>query len=166
MFASNLTIMLTLDYLKSILKKSENGGLPFLTDDKQFLESAAGYDGIVELLQTKNIDVTLILEHNQIGEFSFRPGGFHVASQSLWIMRKVGFNEDRTHVQHEAFGDMKDILCMFGEHQHDAAFENWEWNHIPYGIRNAGANYTGYEFTLQFDEDTDLSYGAIRQPQL
>ncbi len=166
MFASNLTIMLTLDYLKSILKKSENGGLPFLTDDKQFLESAAGYDGIVELLQTKNIDVALILEHNQIGEFSFRPGGFHVASQSLWIMRKVGFNEDRTNVQHEAFGDMKDILCMFGEHQHDATLENWEWNHIPYGIRNAGANYTGYEFTLQFDEDTDLSYGAIRQPQL
>lgn len=157
--------MLTLDYLKNILLYSESeeetSGLPFLKDERQFLESAGGFDAITELIQTKGIPIALVLEHNEIGDFSFRPGGFEKSSQSIWIMKMVGFNEDRRTVQLETKTMMKDILRMFAGHEQDAALRQWEWDNIPYGTRNAGSNYTGYEFTLHFSEDIDLSYGAI-----
>lgn len=157
--------MLTLDYLKSILlyTETENGssGLPFLTSEAQFLESAGGFDGITELIQSKGLQTALVLEHNEVGELSFRPGGFHQASQSIWIMRMVGFNDDRRAIQKDTKVMMQDILRMFAGHEQDEPLKQWEWGSVPYGARNAGANYTGYEFTLHFSEDIDLSYGAI-----
>lgn len=148
--------MLTLDYLRNRL----NGQVTAIYKVKdQIIEAAGGYDGIVALIQTKNISPMIILENSEVGEFSFQPGGFLKSSQSLWVMQMVPKDGDRQKVQQECFKMMKRILSVFGKYEKkDPELEEWEWDRIPYGVRNAGANYTGYEFTLYFSEDTDLSY--------
>ncbi len=145
--------MLNLQYLKTILAD----GLSDVTDD-DIIESAAGYDGIVALIQTKGMQTAVVLEHNEVGEYSFRPGGFQRASQSIWVMRMVGADDDRRVVQDQMKDLMQRILGVFVHHEHDSQLSNWEWGSVPYGIRNAGPNYTGYEFTMSFNEDLDLSY--------
>lgn len=150
--------MLSISYLKSILKwdGQNSSGLPFLTNDNQFIESAAGYDGIIELIQNKGLQTALVLEQHQVGEFSVRPGGFISTSQSIWIMSMVGFNQSRSEIQHECFLRAKKILSMLIAHADDEQLSQWEWNRIPYGARNAGQNMTGYEITLYFNEDLNL----------
>ena len=150
--------MLTLEYLQQILP----GELTNVTDmEKQVIESAAGYDGIVALIQTKGISPMVILENSEVGEFSIRPGGFEKTSQSVWVMAKVARDADRRAAQDECREMMKRILKVFVKHEKDTQLAQWEWDRIPYGIRNAGPNYTGYEFTIYFSEDTDLSYTAL-----
>ena len=64
--------MLTLEYLRNRL----NGNITAIYKAKdQIIESAGGYDGIIALIQTKNISPMIILENSEIGEFSFQPGG-------------------------------------------------------------------------------------------
>jgi hypothetical protein len=125
---------------------------------QQVIESAAGFDGIVALIQTKGISPMVILENSEVGEFSFRPGGFEKNSQSIWVMKKVARDGDRRVTQVECRKMMRRILKVFNKHSNEAPLQQWEWDRIPYGIRNAGPNYTGFEFTLYFSEDTDLSY--------
>lgn len=150
--------MLTLDYLKAVLNDPKLS-LPDITDmDKQVIESAAGYDGIVSLVQTKGITPIIVLEHNSVGELSVRPGGFERASQSIWIMKMVGRDADRTAVQAWCKRGMKRIIKLLVKHIHEPQLKGWQPESIPYSIRNAGPNFTGYEFTLSFDEDVDLSY--------
>lgn len=144
--------MLSLQYIRQVLSGQLEG-----VSDSQIIESAAGYDGIVALVQTKGLPTAVVLEHNDVGEFSFRPGGFLKASQSLWVMRMVGRDADRRAVQDECAALMKRILSVFAARGDDAQLAGWEWNSVPYGIRNAGPNYTGYEFTMNFSEDIDMS---------
>ena len=150
--------MLTLSYLRSIL----SGEIERLTDPQsQVMESSGGYDGIVALIQTKSLQKAVVLEHNSVGELGVRPGGFMLANQSIWIMQMVGRDADRTAAQKECFDDMKRIIAVLNHHSHEAQLEGWAPGTIPYSIRNAGANYTGYEFSLNFSEDIDLSYKKL-----
>ena len=147
--------MLTLDYLRDIL----SGELAEVTDtSEQVIESAAGYDGIVALIQTKGISPMVIIENSEVGEFSLRPGGFLKSSQSIWVMKKVARDGDRRAIQDSCFAMMKRIISVFVKHAKDSQLYQWDWDSIPWGIRNAGPNYTGYEFTVYFEEDTNLSY--------
>lgn len=125
---------------------------------EQIIEGAGGYDGIVALIQTKNISPVIVLENSEIGEFSLRPGGFDKTSQSIWVMKMVPKDGNRSKFQKESKAMMEKIISVFVKHENDKELEQWEWDRVPYGIRNAGANFTGYEFTLYFSEDTDLSY--------
>lgn len=149
--------MLTLAYLQDILTNE----VPGLKDtEDQVLESAAGYDGIIELIQTKGLPVAVILEHNEMGNLSIRPGGFQTGSQSLWVMEMVAADEDRHAVQQQCWARAKRIVSVLLHRfdLDDAPLRQWDWNDIPYGVRNAGSNYTGYELVLHFTEDIDLSY--------
>jgi len=148
--------MLTLDYLRNRL----NGYVPAIYKVKdQIIEAAGGYDGIVALIQKKEISPVIILENSEFGEFSFQPGGFLKSSQSIWVMQMVSKDGDRQKAQVECFKMMKRILSILAVHdENDECLKEWEWDRIPWGVRNAGANYTGYEFTLYFSENTDLSY--------
>lgn len=149
--------MLTLSYLKNIIGKNITG----ITDlNKQVIESAAGYDGIVSLIQTKGVSPIIVLENSETGEFSCRPGGFLKTSQSVWVMKMVPRDGNRQAVQNECFLMMKRIISLFVEHQKDDELMEWEWGSIPWGIRNAGPNFTGYEFTVYFSENTDLSFNG------
>lgn len=149
--------MLTLSYLKNTLQNQVNG---IVNLEKQVIESAGGYDGILSLVQSKGISPVIILENSEVGEFSFRPGGFLNSSQSIWVMKMVGRDEDKRIVQDECFAIMKRILSIFSKRNKDEELKDWEWDRIPFGVRNAGANFTGYEFTMYFSEDTDLEYHA------
>ena len=151
-----LVDMLTIDYLQKTLR----GELPAaITKPKdQIMEGAGGYDGIVALIQTKNISPAIVLENSEIGEFSIRPGGFEKTSQSIWVMKMVPKDSDRSKIQRECKTMMEKIISIFVKHEKDLELAQWEWDRVPYGVRNAGANFTGYEFTLYFSEDTDLSY--------
>lgn len=148
--------MLTLQYLQNILR----GQMPndITKPATQIIESPGGYDGIISLIQTKGISPMVILEHSEMGEFSVRPGGFMKTSQSVWVMKMVGKEEDRRKVQDECLEMVKRIIGVFINHNKESELAEWEWDHIPYGVRNAGANFTGYEFTLHFSEDIDLGY--------
>lgn len=126
--------------------------------EKQVIESAAGYDGIVSIVQTKGITPIIVLEHNTTGELSVRPGGFERANQSIWIMKMVGRDEYRSAVQAWCKAKMKRIVSVLLKHGSASELFGWQPQSIPYSIRNAGANFTGYEFTLNFDEDIDLEY--------
>lgn len=148
--------MLTLPYLQKILR----GELPndITKPDTQIIEAAGGYDGIVSLIQTKGVTPVIILENSEVGEFGFLPGGFLRTSQSLWVMKMVAKDEDRQRVQNECMKMAKRILSVMVKHEHDDELEEWEYNSIPWGVRNGAANFTGYELTLHFSENTDLSY--------
>lgn len=185
---ANQDIMLTLDYLQSILFKREQASVtPHVTPravnphqidpiiivkpeveglekPEWVLESAAGYDGIIELIQTKGLPVCVVLEHNEMGNLSIRPGGFMMASQSIWIMEMVAADEDRRAIQMNCWRRMKRIISVLAKHFDDddkPLVGKWDPEDIPYGIRNAGSNYTGYEFVLHFAEDIDLSYHPL-----
>ena len=73
-------------------------------------------------------------------------------------MKKVPKDGDRSKIQRECKTMMEKIISIFVKHEKDQELAQWEWNSVPWGVRNAGANFTGYEFTLYFSEDTDLSY--------
>lgn len=146
--------MLNVDYLRKILR----GKINEIHDvNTQIIKSDAGYDGIIALIQEKGLETCIILEDSGFGELSLRPGGFHTTTQSIWIMQMVGNSEDRDSIQRRCFDMMKFIVSVFTIAD---GMEMKQWNplSIPYGVRNAGSNYTGYEFTLNFGEDTDLSY--------
>ena len=152
--------MLTLTYLQNHLTNI----IPGINDtSEQVIESAAGYDGIIELIQNKDLPLVVVLEHNEVGSFSFRPGGFHTTSQSIWIMEMVAADEDRRTIQQHCFALGRLLLTALKtikENLPDGSLDElagWEWQDIPYGVRNAGSTFTGYEFTLSFKEDTDLS---------
>ena len=147
--------MLSLSFLRQVMQ----GQMATIADvDKQIIESAAGYDGIVSLVQTKGVTPIIVLEHNTTGELSVRPGGFERANQSIWIMKMVGRDEDRAAVQAWCKAKMKRIVSVLVKHKIAPELFGWQPESIPYSIRNAGANFTGYEFTLNFDEDIDLEY--------
>lgn len=158
--------MLTLAYLQDILTNE----VPGLTDtSKQVLESAAGYDGIIELIETKEEPVAVVLEHNEMGNISIRPGGLQLSSQSLWVMEMVAADEDRRAIQLQCWERAKRIISVLihrweVDAAKDKAIKQWDWHDIPYGIRNAGPNYTGYELVLHFTEDIDISYHPLPEP--
>lgn len=155
--------MLTLSYLQTILI----GEVERLNDlEHQVIESAGGYDGIVALIQTKGLQKAVVLEHNSVGEMSALRGGFMMATQSIWIMQMVARDADRPSVQKECFTDMKRILCVLTKYAHSEQLKGWQSESIPYAIRNAGPNYTGYEFSLNFSEDVDLSYKALPKAEM
>ena len=147
--------MLTLEYLRHILQ----GEIAQVDNtEKQIIQSDAGYDGIISLIQTKGISPMIILENAEVGTLSFRPGGFSVMTQSIWVMKMVGRDDDRSKIQKECFKMMKRILSIMGKRNKDPELKEWEWDNIPWGARNAAANFTGYEFSLHFTEDVDLEY--------
>ena len=152
--------MLTLTYLQNHLTNI----IPGINDtSEQVIESAAGYDGIIELIQNKDLPLVVVLEHNEVGSFSFRPGGFHTTSQSIWLMEMVAADEDRRSIQQNCFNSVRHLLTALKTVKEDLPdgsmdeLAGWDWLDIPYGVRNAGSNFTGYEVTLYFRENTDLS---------
>ena len=151
--------MLTLNYLKSVLFANGRAEVEDIYKKDCILESAAGYDGIIKLIESGSLPVAVVLEHNEMGNLGLHnDGGFMTASQSLWVMEMVGEREDRRRVQERCWARAKRILAVMIDHSDDAPLKQWEWGDIPYGIRNTGPNYTGYELTLHFTEDIDLSY--------
>lgn len=151
--------MLTLSNLQTIIVGHVDG----ITGTNQVLESPGGYDGIISLIETKAPAVSVVLEHNEMGNLSIRPGGFMTSSQSIWVMEMAGANDDRRTVQQRCWSRLRDIIGLLtNEYNYGSSGElaGWDWDDMPFGLRNAGPNYTGYEMVMHFAEDIDLSYHA------
>lgn len=156
--------MLTLEYLKQIIgsaRKVEELSHPYeITDlDSQVIESDAGYDGIVELINVRpDADLAIVvLENSESFSFEVNPGGVQHLSQTVWCMAMVGADEDRKKVQLSMYNLMRRIIAKMILERRAGRLDGWDWSHIPVLVTNAGSNYTGYQFTLYFNEVTDLS---------
>ncbi|MBP9994094.1 MAG: hypothetical protein KBT67_04010 [bacterium] len=156
--------MLTLEYLKQIIgsaRKVEELSHPYeITDlDSQVIESDAGYDGIVELINVRpDADLAIVvLENSESFSFEVNPGGVQHLSQTVWCMAMVGADEDRKKVQLSMYNLMRRIIAKMILERRAGRLGGWDWSHIPVLVTNAGSNYTGYQFTLYFNEVTDLS---------
>lgn len=141
--------MLTLSYLQDIL----SGIMP----PPNIIESEAGYDAIIELIQTKGLERVIIFEPPEGGVFKVQPGGLDDTACSIWVMRMVGSDDSRRAIQRQCRKTLKAIIATFLKYRHDAPLQGWRMDSMPYSIRNAGANYTGYEMTIYFSDETKLS---------
>ena len=141
--------MLSLSYLQNILAD--------IMPPTNIIESDAGYDAIIELIQTKGLEKVIIFEPPEGGVFKLLPWGMDEAACSIWVMRMVGNEENRREIQKQCRKTLKAIIATFSVHRRDAALQGFQIESIPYSVRNAGANYTGYEMTIYFNDDTNLS---------
>lgn len=164
LFLQKKRAMLTLEYLKQIIgsaRKVEELSHPYeITDlDSQVIESDAGYDGIVELINVRpDADLAIVvLENSESFSFEVNPGGVQHLSQTVWCMAMVGADEDRKKVQLSMYNLMRRIIAKMILERRAGRLGGWDWSHIPVLVTNAGSNYTGYQFTLYFNEVTDLS---------
>lgn len=131
-----------------------------ITDlDKQVIESDAGYDGIVELINVRpDPDLSVvILEQPESFTYEINPGGVQHLSQTIWCMAMTSAEEDRKKVQRAMKVLMRRIISKMIKAKHSEELRYWDRSRIPVLLTNTAGNYTGYQFTLYFDEPTDLS---------
>lgn len=130
---------------------------------EQVVESDAGYEGIIALIDERppsDLPV-IVLEHCSSGEYGFNPGGLCHGSQVVWVMEMVGARESRRLVQDKMKGLMERIIALLSKNKKQKPLEGWDRSRIPYMVTNAGNNYTGYQFTLYYDENIDLSVNRL-----
>lgn len=156
--------MLTLQYLKDLISVREVP-VPEITDlEDQVIESDAGYDGIVELIEQRpDGDTVIILEPGDSGSFGCNPDGVQHQSQVIWCVAKVGAMEAKKMEQKAMFSLMKRLVSLFIKHHKNIHLKGWDSSHIPWLVTNAGSNCTGYQFSMYFDEVTDLTVERFRQ---
>lgn len=156
-------VMLTLDFLQNMCLPNADGQVSVLVDGiskaSQIMESRAGLDGIIELIQHKGPDVSIVLEHSGFGRLSLRNcGGFHEQSQSVWVVEMVGAMDDETAVMQRCMSRVLQLYGLLLRHVDDTHLCGWiENNDISYYPRNAGS-YVGYEMMVNFKDVIDLSY--------
>ena len=163
-FAQKVVIMLSLSYLNTILFPSGTPDIDGVTSTKQVMEARAGMGGAVELIQSKNLPVAIVLEHAEEHTLMLADdGGFHQCVQSLWIMEQRRFNEEQADVMERCFARFKRLYTILLHHVKDAELQGWrENNEITAYDREAG-DYVGYELFIHFREYNDLTYHALNE---
>ncbi len=153
--------MLTLNYLKSILFPKDQPDMEGVDDKDQVLEARSGLEGAVELLQSKELPVAVVLEHAEQHQLMLRnEGGFHECTQSVWIMEMKAFDEDGAEVSERCYQRFKRLYQIFIHRytEGDAQLARWiERSEMNAYAREAGS-YIGYEIFINFREYEDLSY--------
>lgn len=148
--------MITLQYLKTALSDFAE----VTNADEQVIESDAGYDGIVALINDRpEINPVFVIEHPDMFSLGVKPGGFETSSVNIWVVDMVGMNENRYNVQLSTNNLMRKLigkLIKMSETTDD--LDGWQWEEIPVMTFNGGPNYTGFVFTMYFKEDVDLTY--------
>lgn len=157
--------MITIDYLRRILydvKTVEgepvNVGLPSVTEpEKEIIKSRAGYDGLMELCKHKNLPFVVVLEKADSWRTAFANDvPVKRFTQSIFVLRMAGFDQDPDDVQELCLADIERIEGLLIRHIFDAELSGLErsWS---YGTREGASNYYGYELTLTFTENRDLT---------
>lgn len=157
-------IMLSLNYLNTILFPNGTPDIEGIESTKQVLEARAGMGGAVQLLQSKQLPVAIVLEHAEQHTLSLRSdGGFHECTQSVWIMEQRRFNEEAADVMERCFARFKRFYTILINRVTDIQLEGWlENNEVTAYDREAG-DYVGYEIFIRFREYNDLTYHANQQ---
>lgn len=160
-FCPKYTIMLSLNYLKSILFVKKLPEIDGINTENCILEARAGLDGAIQLIQNKDLPVCIVLEHAERHSFSLRNmGGFQELTQSLWVMEMVGADEPPEDVMDRCLARCKRIYTILVNRydKDDKQLRSWvESNEVSAYAREAGS-YVGYEMFIAFRENIDLSY--------
>lgn len=163
--------MLTLEYLKQTFFRRTTGAnghetwipdIEGLANRDWVMECRAGMDGAIQLIQTKNVPLGIVLEHAESGRLMLRnDGGFSDSVQSLWVMEQLPFNGNSPEVMQRCLARVERIYSIFIRHHKDEPLRGWvENNEVGYYAREAGS-YVGYEMTIHFRENRDLSYAPL-----
>ena len=156
--------MLNLTYLNTILFPNNMPDIDGITSTKQVLEARAGMGGAVQLLQSKQLPVAIVLEHAEQHTLSLRDdGGFHECTQSVWIMEQRRFNEEPADVMARCFDRFKRFDTILVEHVTDAELKGWRENNEVTAYDREAGDYVGYELFIRFREYNDLTYHANEQ---
>ena len=162
--------MLTLNYLNQIFFRTvtdENDNevkvpeIDGLDNPEWLMECRAGMDGAIAMIQKKNVPVAVVLEHAEAGRLSLKnSGGLNEATQSLWVMEMVPFGGSAPDKMDRCLERVFRIYSILVKHHADPQLRTWlETNEVNYYAREAGS-YVGYEMTIHFRENKDLSYAA------
>ena len=153
--------MLSLNYLKSILFPNDQPDMEGIDSKDQVLEARSGLEGAIELLQSKELPVAIVLEHAEQHQLMLRnEGGFHECTQSVWIMEMKAFDEDAAVVSERCYQRFKRLYQIFIHRwaEGDAQLGRWiERSEMNAYAREAGS-YVGFEVFINFREYEDLSY--------
>lgn len=151
--------MLTIDYLKQLCFPQGQPDVDGLDRQDWVMECRAGMDGAIALIQTKNVPVAVVLEQPESGRLMLRnDGGFVDTVQSLWVMEQVPFNGNAPEVMQRCMDRVVRLYSILVSHHADRQLRRWaESNEVGYYAREANS-YVGYEMTIHFREDKDLSY--------
>lgn len=150
--------MLSKDHIIELLK----GAIAELKDDSHFLDGY-GYDSIVALLTNlRSVSFPcIILEGRGTGTINLVEGPLDRFSQSLWIMGRLGRDEDEPALYDEMFRLMHRVLVVLldAAKKGDKELEGWNWNSMTYMKRYGGQEARGYEVVLNFAENISLVNG-------
>lgn len=151
--------MLKLDYLQSILFVDDKPDIEGIDNVEKIIESRAGMNGAIQLLQSKGLSVAIVLEHAERHGFSLHNmGGFHECTQSIWVMEMVAADELPEDVMDRCLARCQRLYTIFVNHIEDRPLAGWiENNEVNAYARDSGS-YVGYEMFINFRENMDLSY--------
>lgn len=146
--------MLQLYYFKDSVRD-------LVTDVNKQVVTGAGYNAIVELLLTRQKDFPcIVLEDPDGGELSSRPGGFDNYTQSIWVMDRVGANQNPEPFFTSTKTLLKKVvarLIRLNSGEEFPKIKNLDLSHIPYMKREGGNELAGWEAVITIREDVDLS---------
>lgn len=161
----NLTDMLSLNYLKSVLYdvrtvggESVNVGLPSLGSADDVIESPDGLLGFVEMCQRKNVPMAVLFEdafhyddtdRNDVPVTRFR--------QNIYVVRMAAGNAPTKPIEDACFADLQRIRKVLLRHvaMGDTELRGWERTSQRDYVRGA-SNYVGWKLSLPFVENEDL----------
>lgn len=166
MFAENLRIMLTLDYLKSILFDMEkqggsvaNVGLPSLNSAKDIIESPDGLQGFAEMSQRKDVQFAVLFEdafHYDDTDINDVP--VTRFTQCIYVVRMASGDKPRKPLEDACFADVQRIRKVLIRHfgMGDEEMQGWTRTSRRDYVCGA-ANYVGWKLSLPFVNYEDLS---------
>jgi hypothetical protein len=150
--------MLSKDHIIELLK----GTIAELKDDSHFLDGY-GYDSIVSLLTNlRTVSFpAIILEGRGTGTINLVEGPVDRFSQSIWVMGRLGRDEDETALYDDMFKLMHRVLVkiLAAAKNGDPQLAGWNWRSITYMKRYGGQDARGYEVVLTFEENISLVNG-------
>ena len=148
--------MITLQYLKAALADFAE----VTNADEQVIESDAGYDGIVALINERpQVNPVVILEPSEVFSLGVNPGGIEHSSKNIWVVDMVGATENRYDVQLRANNLMRKVIAKLIQLSKTTDdLDGWQWENIPVMTFNGGPSYTGFVFTMYFTEDINLTF--------
>jgi len=155
----NIEIMLSLNYLKSILFVNGRADIDGIDRNERILEARAGMDGAIQMIQNKDLPLCIVLEHAERHTLSMHNmGGFHECTQSIWLMERVASGEDAQEVMERCYARFRRLYSILIEHSDEPQLQGWiENNEVNAYAREAG-DYVGFEIFVNFRENDDLSY--------
>lgn len=158
-FCPKYTIMLSLNYLKSILFVNGRPDIDGIDRKEYILEARAGMDGAIQIIQNKNLPLCILLEHAERHTLSLHnDGGFHETTQSIWIMEKVAETEDAQEVSDRCLDRFKRLYSILINHYEDKQMKGWIENNEINGYAREAGDYVGFEVFVNFRACEDLSY--------